>query len=132
MSALRPGLRAAPDGRPAAEVASDARRRGAAVYLLAPAESKAALLDGLAAALAFPAWVGRNWDALADALRDLSWLPARPHVLVWAGPERLRDAQPAAYDTALQVLGEAADASAGTGRPLTVLLVPDRPAPTAG
>ena len=53
--------------------------------MLGPAASKAELLDGLARALEFPGWVGRNWDALADALGDLSWLPAGPKVVVWAG-----------------------------------------------
>lgn len=123
---LRPGLRTPRGSRSAAEVMGAARHRGAAAYLLRPSASKAALLDEVADALDFPRWVGRNWDALADALGDLSWLPAGPLTLVWAAPERLRDADPGAYGTALDVLREAADASAGTARPLTVLLVPDR------
>jgi len=87
------------------------------------AGSKAELLDAVAAALAFPAWTGRNWDALADALADLSWLPPGPHVLIWPAPERLRAADPAAYATAVEVMTEAARGSAGSDRPLTVLLV---------
>jgi len=42
-----------------------------------------ALFDRLADELAFPAWFGRNFDALADCLGDLSWLPGVGHVLVW-------------------------------------------------
>ena len=34
------------------------------------------LFDRLAAALRLPADFGRNWDALADSVRDLSWLKA--------------------------------------------------------
>jgi hypothetical protein len=41
------------------------------------------LFDALARGLAFPAWFGRTWDALAHCLVDLSWLPARGHVLLW-------------------------------------------------
>lgn len=41
---------------------------------VAKAASKKDLLDSIAAALRFPSAFARNWDALEDALRDLSWL----------------------------------------------------------
>jgi Barstar (barnase inhibitor) len=110
--------------RPAAAVAADAERRGAAAVLLGPAATKAELLDGFARALQFPGWVGRNWDALADALGDLSWLPPGAKVVVWVGADALRARQPAAYRTALDVLRDGAERSMVSGRPLTVLLVP--------
>jgi Barstar (barnase inhibitor) len=109
---------------PAATVAADAARHGASVTVLGPAGSKAELLAEFGRALEFPGWVGRNWDALADALADLSWLPAGPRVVVWAGAESLRSAQPAAYRAALEALSEATARSAGTNRPLTILLAP--------
>ena len=124
---LRPGLRSVRGRLSAAAVVDDARRRGMAPHLARPAASKAELLDAVAYALDFPGWTGRNWDALADALADLSWLPAGPHVLVWPVPERLRDADPAAYATAVEVLHAATSTSAGSARPLTVLLVPGQP-----
>lgn len=34
-------------------------------------------------ALEFPGWFGGNWDAFADCLQDLSWLPARGYVVLW-------------------------------------------------
>ena len=120
---LRPGVRAVRGPRAAAEVARDARERGMHPHVARAAGSKAELLDAVADALAFPAWTGRNWDALADALADLSWLPPGPHVLVWSAPERLRAADPGGYGTAVEVLEQAAHASAGSARPLTVLLV---------
>ena len=43
---------------------------------LAPVRDKAALFERVATALEFPDWFGHNWDALADCLGDLSWLPA--------------------------------------------------------
>ncbi|MFJ3205310.1 barstar family protein [Streptomyces sp. NPDC086989] len=45
---------------------------------LAGVDGKAELLRRWGAALHVPAWFGGNWDALADALRDLSWLPDAP------------------------------------------------------
>ena len=121
---LRPGMRTVRGGRSAAEVLADARDRGMPAHLARPASSKAELLDAVADALDFPAWTGRNWDALADALTDLSWLPPGPHVLVWPAPERLRAADPGAYRTAVEVLDQAAGTAADSARPLTVLLVP--------
>jgi hypothetical protein len=108
--------------RAATKVAADAEQEGAAVAVIGPVRTKAELLAAFAGALGFPGWVGRNWDALADALRDLSWLPAGPRVVVWAGAGELRSVQPGSYATALDVLREATERSAGTERPLTVLL----------
>lgn len=42
---------------------------------LAGATTKDALFDATATALDFPAYFGRNWDALHDCLVDLEWLP---------------------------------------------------------
>ena len=42
--------------------------------------TKAALLDAIAAAFQFPGYFGRNWDALIDCWSDMSWLPARGYV----------------------------------------------------
>jgi hypothetical protein len=35
-------------------------------------------MDRCTADLGLPDWFGRNWDALADCLTDLSWWPAEP------------------------------------------------------
>lgn len=45
-------------------------------------------MDRCTADLHLPDWFGRNWDALADCLTDLSWWPAAPggrwlHVRGW-------------------------------------------------
>ena len=119
----RPGVRTV--RRNATAVAEDAEREGASVAVLGPVTGKAELLAALGRALEFPGWVGRNWDALADALGDMSWLPAGPKVVVWTGVEALRSAEPAAYRTALEVLRDGAKRSMVSGRPLTVLIVAD-------
>ena len=71
-------------------------------------EDKASLLLRLAKALDFPAGLGRNWDALDDALRDLAWLPASGYVLLFDGASELRDADETSFDTVLEILDEAA------------------------
>ncbi|MGI5448707.1 barstar family protein [Streptomyces sp. CA-243310] len=89
--------------------------------------SKAELMRRLGEALRVPEWFGGNWDALADALIDLSWLPAAPGRLVavtsWRGYERAR---PADWETLREILEEAVDFWAreddGPSSPLTVLL----------
>ena len=36
-------------------------------------DSKISLLDTLNTVMAFPAYFGRNWDALEECINDLSW-----------------------------------------------------------
>ena len=69
---------------------------------------KANLLLRLATALDFPPGLGRNWDALSDALRDLSWLRAPGYALLFDDARDLRDADEASFETLLDVLDEAA------------------------
>lgn len=40
------------------------------------------LFTEFAAALSFPGYFGRNWEALDECLADLSWLPAKGYVLL--------------------------------------------------
>ena len=78
---------------------------------------KVALLERTASALGFPAWFGGNWDAFFDCLADLSWRPARGHVLVFENTGDMRRHAPEALDTALTILGDAAAAWNERGRP---------------
>jgi hypothetical protein len=45
---------------------------------LAGVTDRQAFMDRCTERLRLPAWFGRNWDALADCLTDLSWWPAGP------------------------------------------------------
>ena len=71
---------------------------------------KATLMLRMAAALDFPVGSGRNWDALSDLLRDLSWLPAPGYALLFDAARDLRDGDETSFDTLLEVLEEAAQA----------------------
>lgn len=89
---------------------------------LVAADDKAGLLDAIAEALAFPDTFGGNWDALADSLGDLSWLPAPGHVLLLDHCTELRDAEPDDFATLLEILDEAAATHARAGVPFWALL----------
>ncbi|MET9962183.1 barstar family protein [Streptomyces sp. NPDC006326] len=88
--------------------------------------TKPELMRRWGAALRAPEWFGGNWDALADALRDLSWWePAPPGWLVAVSSwQDYAGARPGDWETLRDVLEEAVDfwRSADEGE-LTVLLV---------
>ena len=67
----------------------------------------AGLLARIAEVLAMPDGRARNWDALGDSLRDLSWLPAPGYAVLFDGAQHLRDGDEASFDTLLTLLEEA-------------------------
>jgi len=89
---------------------------------LGRARTAAGLHAAVARALRFPAHYGRNWDALADCMGDLSWLEGPGWVLLLDGAEGLAAAAPGDLATALEVLRGAAASWAEEGRPLVVLV----------
>ena len=93
-------------------------------------EDKASLLLRLAKALDFPAGLGRNWDALDDALRDLAWLPASGYVLLFEQAHELRDRAEADFDTLLDILDEASQSWAADDVPFWAFIaLPDEDFP---
>ncbi|GHJ38920.1 barstar family protein [Streptomyces sp. TS71-3] len=90
---------------------------------LAGVTGKAAFLERCARALDAPGWFGRNWDALADGLKDLSWLPAAPgRLLLAVGWQEYAAAQPAEWVTAQEVFAEAEAHWSGRPEGFAVLL----------
>lgn len=79
-------------------------------------------LARIAGALRFPDWFGGNWDALADSLADLSWLPAPGYVLLLERIDAWRDADPDAFETLALVLEDASARWAGDRIPFWALL----------
>jgi RNAse (barnase) inhibitor barstar len=47
------------------------------------------LFDEVAAALQFPCYFGENWDAFAECLTDLEWLPGDAYILFITNSNRL-------------------------------------------
>lgn len=93
---------------------------------LAGCHDKDELLHRLAVSLQLPATFGFNWDALADCVRDLGWMPAWGHVLLFEHADDLREAASADYDILLGVLDDAATFGEEHDRPwFAFLTLPD-------
>lgn len=75
---------------------------------LAGCHDKGDLLQRLGVSLSLPETFGHNWDALADCLRDLDWLPGWGHVLLFEHVDELRQAASGDYDILLGILDDAA------------------------
>ncbi|MET9884122.1 barstar family protein [Streptomyces sp. NPDC006430] len=100
---------------------------------------KAELMRRWGAALDAPAWFGGNWDALADLLIDLSWLPSSPgRLLVVTSWQSYAGSRPEEWETLQEVVEGAVEhwGDAGEGALAVVLAdaevdaeVPDRDAP---
>lgn len=85
------------------------------------------LLQRIAAALRFPDGFGANWDALADSLGDLGWLPqAGGHAWLLDHADALRDASEADFDTLCDILDGACGQWRDRGTPcFAFLALPD-------
>ncbi|WP_299230962.1 barstar family protein [uncultured Halomonas sp.] len=93
----------------------------------APYWSREALLDGLAASLAFPDHFGRNWDAAWDCLTELGWGEERALVvLVPAAP-----ADEAAMAAFVELMQDAAEHWAARGHALVTVIVGETPVSAA-
>ena len=88
-------------------------------------KTKEALLDELYRRLRFPNYFGGNWDALWECIRDLSWLPAGPVVLIHRDLPLAGDA--ASQKTYLSILRDTVEkrwAVLGERRDLVVVFPP--------
>ena len=93
---------------------------------LADCTDKATLMQRFAEAFGFPPHFGHNWDALADCLRDLEWLPAEGYVLTLENLGALKHAAPADCATLVSVLEGACEDWREQGQPFWAFLaLPD-------
>ncbi len=69
--------------------------------------SKSQTLEILAAALQFPPGFGKNWDALADYLSDLSWLASDAFVICFSNADQYRNVHEEDFKTLIEILEEA-------------------------
>ena len=89
---------------------------------LSGCRDKDTALDRIAQALRFPEWFGANFDALADSLGDLSWLPADGYLLLLEQTDDWRQADDENFATLLDILNEAAVRWGEYGIPFWALL----------
>lgn len=94
---------------------------------LAGCRGKDDLLQRIATSLAFPKTFGANWDALADCLGDLGWLPAAGgYAWLFDHAGDLRDAAENDFDTLCDVLQDACAGWHDRGTPcFAFLALPD-------
>lgn len=122
---LAPGVHRAPTVLTAESLRAALDASGWVTFVvdLRSAGGKADILDAFAAGLEFPGWVGRNWDALQDALRDLSWLRSgeRGRALLLLGAEQPDARSRAELDVLHDVLRTSAASAAQTASPLTAV-----------
>lgn len=83
---------------------------------------KAALLEAWAESVEAPEWVGRNWDAMDEAMRDLSWARAERYVVIVTGAGELASTDATAWQTALDILRMAVNEWQTRGIPMLVLV----------
>ena len=82
---------------------------------------KPALLAQLAEAASFPDYFGHNWDAAADCLSDLSWLPGSGYLLIARCAEQFRNRHHDLDAVLVDVLLEVIDYWTAQGVPFHVL-----------
>ena len=110
---------------PESMVIAAANRRAVAVCRasLAAVQDKATLLSEVKRALRCPAYVGNNWDAVDEALRDLAWLPSRARLLLVSDVADFRAECEDLYATLIDVLDSAVTIHRETSTPLNVVLL---------
>jgi hypothetical protein len=84
--------------------------------------SKSELLDLFTREAGFPAGFGGNWDALADALQDLSWRPAQGYAVRLAAAAAASQALGADWAMLVEVLRETAAYWKSRGKPFVVFV----------
>jgi hypothetical protein len=82
--------------------------------------SKGLFLAAVAQAVRAPDWFGTNWDALADALGDLSWQPAAGYVLLLRNGGETLGLTVADRDIATEIFAATVDFWKSQGKPFWI------------
>lgn len=86
-------------------------------------KDKAGFLAAAKTAFAMPGYVGKNWDALEEAVNDLSWLPpGNGYVVVYDSAQVFGEHNPRGFGVACAILEGAVQNWAANGVPFYVLM----------
>jgi hypothetical protein len=83
--------------------------------------SKGEFLAILAQAIGAPGWFGKNWDALADVLGDLSWQPSGGYVLLLCGGDATLGLSIADHAIVMDIFNDTVTYWKSQGKPFWVL-----------
>ncbi|MDO8413104.1 MAG: barstar family protein [Gallionellaceae bacterium] len=87
---------------------------------LTQAQGKGEFLAALARAVSAPDWFGHNFDALADALGDLTWHPASGYVLLLRNGGDTLGMTTAEHTTVMEIFGNTTAFWKSQGKPFWV------------
>lgn len=108
---------------PLDELRAAAKQAGFALFEtdMVGVQGKGEFLAAVASAIAAPKWFGHNYDALADALGDLSWRPAPGYVLLLRDSGETFGLSAADHAVVTEIFAGAAGFWKSQGRPFWVL-----------
>ena len=86
------------------------------------AHDKEDFLEDLKEALNFPDSVGSQWDALAGALNDLSWIPGKGYVVILEKSKHFCASHRHEFEEAINTLKEASTHWKSKGKPFWALV----------
>lgn len=121
---LPPGLYHFAVRRKATRFCGDATEQGFCCFYLDGLQihDKQSFLQACADVMQFPTSFGRNWDALADSMADLSWARADAYILFFDHAEIFAADHTTEWKVARGILAETVQAWAERGVPFYVLL----------
>lgn len=119
-----PGVYEFPSGASVKFLKSEAKRANFNFYYLngSKIRDKQSFLEKIAQAMSFPAYFGKNWDALNDVLTDMSWAQPGGIIILFQAPEHFMRAAPKDWEIALDIFKSAAEFWQRQNIPFYVLL----------
>jgi hypothetical protein len=120
----QPGLFVIDSPSMARQIATEAEAAGLVVARIegSAVTTKVEFLSTAAGALSFPGYFGQNWDAFADCIGDLGWLPGPGYVFLFEHFDQFAATDPRNWGVALTILRRAAAGWASTGTPMYIFL----------
>lgn len=86
-------------------------------------DDKASFIKAVGESLDFPSYSAKNWDAFEESMNDLSWAPSdNGYVMLLDKAGGFEEAQPRAFNTALDILGDVSKGWGDAGTPMLILV----------